>query len=338
MTISSTSFGTTSKGEKATLYTLTNENGFILELTDFGASLVSAKVPTPSGLVDTLLGYDDVTGFEINKGHLGAIVGRHANRLAGACCVLDGIKHQMTMTDPEKNYNIHSGPDVYGKRMWTGEILKEDNAVRFTLFSPDGDQGLPGNLKLSVTYQLTADNTVKLLYDAVCDAKTVLNPTNHVYFNLNGQGSGTIWNHLLYVDSTKVTETVTGVPTGKLLDVAGTHFDYKVARPVTDPLDDNFCEEPHHTLETARIICTGEKTGIVMKVHTDLPGVQIYTANGLNTSCGKGGITYGKGDGICFESQYYVNAVNINSPDFKKPILEKDTPFHSETWYHYEVK
>ena len=107
MTITTTSFGTTSKGEKATLYTLTNENGFILEVTDFGASLVSAKVPTPSGLVDTLLGYDDVTGFEINKGHLGAIVGRHANRLAGACCILDGTKYQITIWDREASLHFY---------------------------------------------------------------------------------------------------------------------------------------------------------------------------------------------------------------------------------------
>ena len=287
MGISVSAFGLTSKGEKATLYTITNENGFVLEVTDFGASLVSAKMPTASGLIDTILGYDDVTGFETNGGHLGAIVGRHANRMAGGCFVLDGVKHQMTITNPKPNYNIHSGPDVYGKRMWTAEVLEEANAVRFTLFSPDGDQGLPGNLKLSVTYQLTTDNTVKLLYDAVCDAKTVLNPTNHVYFNLNGEGNGDIWNHMLYVDSSKVTETINGVSTGKLLDVAGTHFDYTTARPVTNPLDDNFCEEPHHTLEAPRAVCTGEKTGIVMKVHTDLPGIQIYTGNGLKYPAAK---------------------------------------------------
>ena len=337
MAITSKSFGLTAKGEQTTLFTITNKNGFILEVTDFGATWVSAKVPASSGLIDTVLGYDTVTGFEVNSGQLGTIVGRHANRMAGASYTLDGVTHQMVMTNPAQNYNIHSGPDYYGKRMWKAEVLEADNAVKFTLFSPDGDQGLPGNLTLSVTYQLTEDNNVKLIYDAVSDAKTVLNPTNHVYFNLNGHDSGTIWSHIIHVDSTKVTETVNDIPTGKLLDVAGTHFDYTTARPVADPLDDNFCKEPHHTLTQPRITCTGEKSGIRMHVHTDLPGIQIYTANGLKAKNGKGGIDYGNGTGICFESQYYVNAINTDAPGFDKPILEKDVPFHSETWYRYEV-
>ena len=236
MAITSKSFGTTAKGEQTTLFTITNKNGFILEVTDFGATWVSAKVPTSSGLIDTVLGYDTVTGFEVNSGQLGAIVGRHANRMAGGSYTLNGVTHQMVMTNPAQNYNIHSGPDYYGKRMWTAEVLEENNAVKFSLLSPDGDQGLPGNLKLSVTYKLTEDNNVKLIYDAVTDAKTVLNPTNHVYFNLNGHDSGTIWNHIMHVDSTRVTETVNDIPTGKLLDVTGTHFDYTTARPVGQTL------------------------------------------------------------------------------------------------------
>lgn len=333
MAITTSSFGSSSSGQPAVLYTITNENGYILEVTDFGARWVSMKVPSQNGLIDVTAGYPDVTGYEKDTAHLGSVVGRHANRLSNAAFTLDGITYHMPVTDPENNYNLHSGPDFFSNRFYKAEILEQANAVRFTLQSPHMDQGLPGNLTFQVTYQLTKDNAVKLLYDAVSDQKTVLNMTNHSYFNLNGHNNGTIWKHSLWIDSSHMTEVQNLVSTGAILETAGTIYDYTTARPVERELDNNWCQEPHHTLEKARMICIGDQSGIQMQVHTDLPGIQVYTGNFLDETGGKENACYSKGSAMCFESQYYVNAMNIENPAFKKPVLEADIPFHSETWY-----
>lgn len=333
MAITKKTFGQSSFGKEATLYTITNANGFVLEVTDFGARWVSAKVPRENGLIDVVSGYDDVKGYEKDTAHLGSVVGRHANRLSNATLTIDGITYQMPVTDNEHHYNLHSGPDFFADRFFDAELLQEDNAVRFTLHSPHMDQGLPGNLTFQITYQLTEDNAVKLLYDAVSDQKTVLNMTNHTYFNLNGHNSGTVWKHSLWIDSRYMTEVENLISTGNIVGVADTIYDYTTPRPVENELDNNWCCEPHHRLENARISCTGDRTGIQMQVHTDLPGIQVYTGNFLNEADGKADTYYGKGSALCFESQYYVNAMNIDNPAFKKPILEADTPFHSETWY-----
>lgn len=333
MAISKKSFGISSCGKEAFLYTITNDNGFVLEVTDFGARWVSMKVPAKDGIFDVVAGYDDVKGYEKDTAHLGSVVGRHANRLSNAALTLDGITYHMPVTDKENNYNLHSGPDFFSNRFYETEVLESTNAVRFTLHSPHMDQGLPGNLTFQVTYQLTAENEVKLLYDAVSDQNTVLNMTNHSYFNLNGHNSGTIWKHILWIDSTHMTEVENLVSTGNILETTGTIYDYTAARPVEHELDNNWCKEAHHTLDKARIKCTADQTGIQMQVHTDLPGIQVYTGNFLDETGGKDNACYGKGSAMCFESQYYVNAMNIDSPDFEKPILKADTPFHSETWY-----
>lgn len=337
MAIQTHSFGTTSKGEKATLFTIMNRNGYVLEVTDYGAIWVGTKVPGVNGMADVVLGLDSAGDYEFSKGHLGGVIGRNANRISNAAFTLDGTRYAMTVTGTEPVLNIHSGPDHYDRRIWEAEMLEGENAVRFTLNSPDGDQGFPGNLTLQVTYILTEDNTVKLVYDAVCDAKTLLNVTNHVYFNLNGHDSGTVWKHLMQVDSTRVTETKEKLPTGRLLPVADTKFDFLTCKEVTYELDDNWCKESHHTLENARVTCIGEKSGIQMEVHTDLPGIQIYTGNGLDVPNGKNHVSYSKGDGICFETQYYVDAINVDAPEFEKPVLEAGVPFHSETWYKFSL-
>ncbi len=337
MSIKTSPFGTTSKGESATLFSISNTSGFTLELTDYGAIWVGAKMPTEEGAKDVILGLDSAGDYEPSTGHLGGVIGRNANRMSNASFTLVGVHYQLAVMNQELNLNSHSGPDFYDRRIWNATLLEEENAVRFTLISPDGDQGFPGNLTLHVTYVLTEDNTVKLVYDAVSDAKTVLNVTNHVYFNLNGHDSGTVWNHHLHIDSTRITETNYGVPTGKLLPVFGTKCDFTVMKAVENLLDDNWCKEPHHCLQHPRATCIGDKSHIQMEVYTDLPGIQVYTASNTNVPNGKGGSSYSRGSGICFETQYYVNAINTDSPEFDKPILEANTPFHSETWYKFSL-
>ncbi len=337
MSIHVTSFGCLKNGEAVKLYTLTNKNGMQAQFTDYGAIWVSAKVPTENGLIDTMLGFDSVTGYEEDGSHMGCPIGRVANRTTDAVIRIGNTKYPMTVTDVVNGQNInnHSGFDYYEKRMWEAVTSEVKNSVIFHLFSPHMDQGLPGNLHIMISYTLTEDNTVKIGYDAVSDEDTVFNMTNHAYFNLNG--SGDVWKHKLWVDSSRYTETTDCVPTGRILPVEGTPYDYRTEKTVDIELDDNFCEEPHHNLSAVRTRCIGEQTGIVLEVHTDLPGIQIYTGNFLDIKNGKEGAHYKKGDGICFETQYYVNAMNIDNPEHKKPLLKKDVPFHSESWYHFSI-
>ncbi|MCD8131487.1 MAG: galactose mutarotase [Lachnospiraceae bacterium] len=332
MSITVTDFGLTSKGQAAKLYTITNRNGCQAQFTDYGAIWVNVRVPAADGPLDILQHFDSAAGYETDMDHHGSPIGRVANRIAGAgpAFILNGRTYPLPATNQGygQDINLHSGPDYYDKRLYQAETDEQDNNIRFSLFSPHMDQGYPGNLKLAVTYRLTDDNMVKISYDAVCDEDTLFNMTNHAYFNLNGQG--TIWQHRLWIDSTRYTESVDCVPTGRILPVAGTGFDYTAERPVEHFLDDNWCQEPHHCLEKPRIRCTGDQTGIVLEVHTDLPGFQLYTSPDA-PGAWKGSMA----NAICFESQYYVNAVNIDNPEFEKPILKAGEPFHSQTWYHF---
>ncbi len=337
MSIYVTSFGKLKDGKKARLFTITNKNGMQAQFTDFGAIWVSAKIPAEQGLIDTMLGFDSVEGYEADGSHMGCPIGRVANRTTGPAVKIDEKEYPLTVTDVVNGQNInnHSGYDYYEKRMWEAEVFEEENRVAFSLLSPHMDQGFPGNLHITISYTLTEDDAVKIGYHAVSDADTVFNMTNHAYFNLNGSGS--VWNHRLWVDSSQYTETVKCVPTGRILPVEGTVYDYRTERPVTVELDDNFCAEPHHSLESVRTRCTGEKTGITLEVHTDLQGVQIYTGNFLNVARGKNNLSYTKGDGICFETQFYVDAMNIDNIEYKKPLLKKDMDFYSESWYYFKI-
>ncbi len=337
MSIITTDFGTTNAGQQTHLYTITNANGMQAQFTDYGAIWVSAKVPTKNGFIDTMLGFDNSVGYETHVGHIGCPIGRIANRTTGPFVTINGTQYILEATSEKDGIQInnHCGPDFYENRMWDTEIYEDTNSIKFHLLSPHMDQGLPGNLHINITYSLTEDNTVKISYDAVSDEDTVFSITNHAYFNMNGKG--TVWNHKLWMDSSHYTETDQCVPTGRILSVDGTPYDYRTEKTVDIELDDNWCEEPHHCLEAPRAKCTGDKTGIELYVHTDLPGIQIYTANFLDIENGKNGAPYQKGEGICFETQYYVNAMNIDNPDYKKPLLKKNTPFHSESWYQFKA-
>lgn len=306
-----------------------------IALTDYGARWVSANVPAKDEIVDVLLGFDTVTGYENDSNHLGSTIGRNANRISCGRFSLNNTIYELPVNDPSSNGNLHSGPDYYDQRIWSCETVSSNNSVIFTLQSPDMDQGFPGNLNLKVTYLLTEDNTVKIMYDALCDSYSLFNPTNHAYFNLNGQDSPHISNHILWIDSRKITESKNGIPTGNLLDVKGTIYDFTNPHTLTEQFDDNWCLEEHHTLEKSQLSCYSPQTGITLYMHTDLPGIQVYTGNFLTDNNGKNGAVYQPQCSVCFESQYYVDSINIDNEYFKKPIIKPKEPFHSETWYRF---
>ena len=332
-------FGTTKNNEEAHLYTLTAGSSEAV-LTDYGAALVSWKFHG----TDVVLGYDRLSDYETQGGSFGATVGRCANRIAGARFTLGGTEYILDKNNCENT--LHSGLSRYANRVWKADAGENNNAVTFTLFSPDGDQHMPGNLTLSVTYTLTEDARLILDYTGTSDRDTILNPTNHSYFNLNGHDAGSIEDHELLIDCETFTPGLPdGVPDGRILPVAGTPFDFTEFRTIGERInaddeqirigsgyDHNYCidggRHPFKRVAAAR----SPKTGITLECFTDLPGLQFYTGNFIKeNSPAKGGASYGPRGGFCLESQFYPNAINEDA--FTPPILKAGETFRSQTVY-----
>lgn len=333
-------FGKVKSGRDAYLYEVHGSNGMGFAVSDFGATLVSLWIPGPEEKeTDVLLGYDCAAGYESNGGHLGATVGRSANRIAKGKYELNGQIYQLAQNNGENN--LHSGPDYYGKRFWETEELKE--GIRFTLHSPDGDQGHPGNAKITVEYTLTEEQGVRLAYHGACDQDTVMNLTNHSYFNLEGPEGKRILPHRLQICSHRFTATDEHlIPTGELVAVEETPMDFTVMKEIGRDIeadypalklaggyDHNYVLDNQGSFALAAVY---EASGRRMEVYTDLPGMQIYTGNSLETE-GKNHARYGRFSGICFETQYFPDSVN--HPSFPSPILKKGESFQSVTEYRF---
>ncbi len=341
-------FGTTPDGEKVSLYTLKNNRGASISVSDFGALLVRVCVPDrEETLRDVVLGYDDIDEYISGSGCFGAVIGRCGNRTANARFQLNGITYHLTQN--ENGNNLHSGPDSYDKRMWTVSEAA-DQEVSFELISPDKDQGFPGCLKLTVTYSLTDDNCVKIHYQGICDQDTVVNMTNHSYFNLNGADSGTtVEDHLLkiYADTYTPVADSSSIPTGEIISVRGTPFDFTERKQIgqdiraksdqlryTGGYDHNFIlRQGEGIREMAEAF--SEKSGIRMLAYTDCPAVQFYTGNSIGNKKGKRGAVYKDLSGFCLESQYCPNAVN--TPAFLSPVVKAGDRYDSLTAYKFET-
>ena len=287
-------FGKTSKGELATVYTLENEAGMQISVSDFGATLTSVLVPDKdNNPVEVTLGYDDATGYEAGLGNaFGASVGRNANRIGGAVIEINGTEYHLTKNDGENN--LHSGLDFYHGRMWKVADA-DDTHVTFEMDSPDGDQGYPGALVMKVTYSLDEENTLMIHYEAEPDQDTIINMTNHSYFNLNGHKSGDVLNHTLWLNADAFTPAdAASIPTGEIRSVEGTPMDFRTDKTIGkdieadyEPLvfgkgyDHNWVLKNEGEFDKVAEVA-GDESGIHMSVLTDLPGVQIYTANFLD--------------------------------------------------------
>ena len=338
-------FGFNKKGEAATLYTFENQNGMVMEVTDFGATLYALYIPTAGGKLDVVLGYDDPAGYEGPSGtFFGATVGRNANRIGKASFPINGEIYQIDKNDNGKN-NLHSGFDFQSFRVWNVKEIG-DNTITFSLHSPDGDQGYPGALDIDVTYTLTEDNTVKIDYYGVPQADTIVNYTNHSYFNLNGHTSGAILKHTVWVDADHYTPAdAESIPTGEIAPVEGTPMDFRTKKEVGRDIDAdfealNFGKGYDHNWclnnggAFAKVAeMTGDKSGITMEVWTDLPGVQIYSGNFLVQEPGKGGHVYTHRNGICFETQYYPDA--LNHENFPSTVVKAGEVYKTTTVYKF---
>lgn len=348
------SFGKTPAGEPVDLYLLTNKNGVEAAISTYGGAVVSLKVPDRDGkLGDVVLGYDSLEGYENDKAYLGAIVGRYANRIAHAQFILDGKTYTLAKNNGENS--LHGGIKGFNKKVWTAKAIpgKDDQSLELSYISKDGEESFPGNLKVTVTYILMDSNKLRIEYSATTDKKTVVNLTNHSYFNLAGPGSGDILGHILQIEADEFTPVDSSlIPTGELRDVAGTPFDFRKPTAIGARIDSddeqiklgggydhNFVlrswEKPSGETPAARVV--EPKSGRVLEVWTTLPGMQLYTGNFLDgTTKGKGGIAYTRRSAFCLETQYYPDSPN--QPKFPSPVLPPGQHYHAMTLYKFSVE
>lgn len=351
MSITSSNYGMTKEGQQITLYTITNDNGVVLEVSDIGAVWVSIKVPDREGRIENVnLNLKDGEEYAYRSlDAFGAPVGRNANRIDGCKFSINGKEY--TLADNDKGRNLHSGPNSYYTRMWQANPVDTESGegVEFTLHSEDGDQGMPGNLDVTITYVLTPDNSVLIEYRGVSDADTIFNLTNHAYFNLDGYGAGSIENHLMWIDADEfLYGTGNAVSDDVPYAVEGTPFDFRQLKRVGDVIncddpmittrggiDHNFCLKNKGNMElVAKLV--SEDSGRFMDVFTDLPGIQIYTGNYINNkNVGSNGATYDHYSGVAMETQFWPDA--INHENFVSPILRAGDEFVTQTVYHFGV-
>lgn len=344
MSVYALDFGTTAAGQPTHVYRLKNANGMEVDVTDLGASLVAVRVPSKAGeFVDVALGFDEVDRYENNRFAMGGTVGRCANRIADAQFTLDG--HLYKLTANEGPNTLHGGPNKWYKRLWEGATIGKkgdrrkgstaDTAI-FGLLSPDGDQGFPGEVDVRVTYQLTDDNELRITYDAQPSVKTIINLTNHAYWNLNGHKSDDVLGHSLRIAAEQYIPVGPGkLPDGRKVNVGGTPFDFRQEKIVGQDFTERFNNYDHSFLvgdgRRTRHIATlrGDKTDIVMDVITDMPAMQVYTARELEVDSAKDGASYRAYDGIALETQFPPDAIHHES--FPQPVFTPDRPFHSVT-------
>lgn len=338
-------FGMTPDGRKITLYVLSNQNGMQACVTDYGAILTGLTVPDRDGAAaDVVLGFDSPEGYFTNPSFFGATIGPNANRIGGAAFVLDGTRYELDKNDGENNLHSHRQLG-YHKRLWTAEA--EDSSVTFSLKDEDGSMGFPGNRIFHVTYTLDDANRLTLHYHGTSDRPTIINFTNHTYFNLCGHGAGSIEDHVLCLKASRYTPADKGsIPTGEIVPVAGTPMDFTTPHRIGERID-----EPFEQLEFGGgydhnwVIdgCSGEirqfaeltapGTGRVLKAYTDLPGVQFYAGNFIDPQKGKEGAAYGRRSGMCLETQFYPDSAN--KPAFPSAVFGPGREYDSTTIYEF---
>lgn len=345
MSVTKEFFGKTADGSEIYKYWLENRKGMKAAVINYGGILTNLFVPDHDGHVaDVVLGFDDLASYERYGNCFGAIVGPSANRISNASFEIDGITYLLDRNNGENNLHSHFEKG-YHKRVFRTE--EASDGVSFLLEDTDGSLGFPGNRSIKVTYSLNEDNEIRIHYEATSDKKTVLNMTNHSYFNLKGQGDGDVLEHLVEIRSSRITKIREGmIPTGEYVEVAGTAFDFMKPKKIGQDIDQDdeqlklgygydhnwVIDHADGTLREAATV-TEPETGRVMKVYTDAPGVQFYTANGMNQPDGKKGVTYGPKSGFCLETQYFPDS--INQPEFPSVIFGPDRKYDSTTIFQF---
>ncbi len=343
-------FGVTGKGETVERYTLTNANGLSADIVTWGATLIAVRTPDRHGTFDNItLHLGDFAGYE--KGHplFGSVVGRFANRIDTGGFSIDGVRHDLETVNPKTGVHIHGGRTGLAWQHWEARPLPGSDAagVELTHTSPDGHEGYPGTVQLSVTYRLTNGDALEIEYRGETDRPTHLNLTNHAYFNLGGAGSGPVLDHRLTLKADHVLAIdERKIPTGERLDVAGTPFDFRTPRAIGERIHEvegggyDHCyvlgegTPPEAPAWFARL--EDPVSGRVMDVHTSSPGVQLYTANHLKPVLRTpDGRPYGPHHGVCLETQFFPDSPN--RPEFPSSLVRPGRPHHQKTVFRFSV-
>jgi len=346
MSIAKERFGQTPDGQQVDLYTLTNANGLRARVTNYGAILVSMEVPDRNGkLADMTLGYDSLDGYVKRGSFFGATVGRYANRIGKARFVLNGVEYKLAANNGPNH--IHGGIKGFDKVVWQAEQVKTKDAVgvKMSYLSKDGEEGYPGNLKCSVTCTLTNNDELRISYEAETDKTTVVNMTNHSYWNLAGQGNGDVLGHELELSADRYTVADKGlIPTGEIRTVKDTALDF--TRPMTigariaqvgSGYDHNYVLNSGGGSLALCARVHEPAGGRVMEVYTTEPGVQLYTGNFLDGSiAGKAGKVYKNHGGFCLETQHFPDSPN--KPEFPSAVLEPGRRYTTTTVHKFYTK
>jgi len=346
--VTSEAFGTFN-GKEVFLYTLTNKKGDVIKLTNYGASIAEVSVPDRNGVRGNVtFGYDNLAGYKSGDLYFGKIVGRFANRIAKGKFTLDGIEYTLSLNNGANS--LHGGNTGWHSRVWDAQILTKTDypAIKFKYFSPDMEEGYPGNVTAEVVYTWTDDDEIIMDYKVTTDKNTVLNITNHAYFNLHGAGTGDILDHEVVIKASAFTPVdSTLIPTGEIRPVEGTPFDFrsphKIGERINNPdiqlvlgkgYDHNFVLDNAEEVDAS---VYDPLTGRQLEVLTDQPGIQLYTGNFLDgTQKGRGGKIYVYRSGFCLETQHYPDSPN--QATFPSTVLTPDEPFISSTTYRFSVK
>ena len=341
-------FGRLSDGRAVTCHTLTNRAGASVSFLDYGGTITAIRVPDRAGrFANVVLAFSTLAEYEASTAHFGALIGRYANRIGGARFAIDGQEYRLPAN---RGANVlHGGDDGFDRRFWQVTPDADGAGAVLSLQSPDGDGGFPGTLDVSVTYRLREDGVFVLDYTARTDKPTVISLTNHAYFNLAGEGAGSVEDHLLQLAATRYTPTDAAlIPTGELADVAGTPLDFRRPVPIGARLraahpallmaggyDHNFVVEGAANATPRMAASVHEpRGGRTLIVETTSPGVQFYSANGLNGAmAGPAGRAYRSGDAFCLETQNFPDAPN--KPGFPSAVLRPGTDWRATTIWRF---
>lgn len=344
-------FGKTSDGKNVFLFQLKNKNSMEVGIINYGAAVVSIKVPDKNGQIeDIALGYDSLENYIKGSNFFGAVCGRYANRISGAKFSIADSKYKLNAN--EGGNQLHGGINGFDKKFWDAEeLISEDEcAVRFSYESKDGEEGYPGNLDIEVTYSLTQKNEFVIKYKARTDKATHVNLTNHSYFNLSGHSSDSIISHKIKIISDKITENGAGnIPTGQYINVKSTPFDFKELKMIGEKIDEdnpvlniasgydqNWILRDYDGSVIKAVEVFEESSGRMLEMYTDQPGVQFYTGNFINGEIpGKGNVAYKKRSGFCLEAQHYPDSPN--NKHFPSTLLVPGEKYKQTTIYRFSA-
>lgn len=345
-------YGRTADGRNVDIYTLTNDKGIEARIINYGGIVVSLRVPDNKGQMgDVVLGFDDLESYLTKNPYFGALIGRYGNRIAKGRFTLDGKEYKLATNNGENH--LHGGIRGFDKQLWKAKpfTTKQGPALELSYVSKDGEEGYPGKLSVTVVYTLTSDNSLRIDYTATTNKDTVVNLTNHSYFNLAGQGNGDIPGHQLVINADKFTPVDSGlIPTGELRSVKGTPFDFTAPHSIGERIetpdeqivfgkgyDHNFVFNNWDKTLRQQVRVYEPTTGRVMEVFTTEPGVQFYSGNFLDgTLTGKGGKVYQRRYGFCLETQHFPDSPN--HPNFPTTTLKKGETYRTTTLYRFSAK